>query len=114
MLQMVYEVNLKSMWIYSSKGVYRLIITGTNKDLWKQQLDNSNFQESLKLCHQNGNKHYGYVAGVYADSKFRNNKFVEAAQLYAVSNKSFEEITLKYLLAGENDGLEGRLYANLI
>ncbi len=107
MTQMVYDVGTKSMWIYSRKGLYRLIITGANRDLWKQQLDSSNFQEALKLCRENKYKHYGFVAGMYAESKFRDGKFVEAAQQYAVSNKPFEEVILKFLLAGENDGLEG-------
>jgi hypothetical protein len=74
--------------------------------LWKKQLESSNFQEALKMCEQNNFKYYTYVEGVIADSRFKNAKFAEAADLYAKSNKSFEEVVMKFLMAGENDGLE--------
>jgi len=113
MTQMVYEVGTKSMWIYSQKGLYRLIVTGASKDLWKQQLESSNFQEALKLCKESNSKYYGFVAAAFADSKFKDGKFNEAAALYASSNRSFEEVALKFLLSGENDGLEEYLTLKL-
>ena len=104
-----FDSNTKSMWITTSKSVNRLLITGNAKDIWKKQLDSSNFVEAIKLCKQNNLKYYGFVVGAYADSKFKNHKYIEAADLYAQSTKPFEEIVLKYLVAGENDGLESNL-----
>lgn len=48
------------------------------------------------------------IAGLYADELFKNKKYNEAAEMYSHTNRSFEEITLKFLTTSEsNDGLKG-------
>eukprot|EP01022_Parablepharisma_sp_SALTPOND_P023090 TRINITY_DN47_c0_g1_i1.p3 TRINITY_DN47_c0_g1~~TRINITY_DN47_c0_g1_i1.p3 ORF type:complete len:482 (-),score=62.25 TRINITY_DN47_c0_g1_i1:3365-4810(-) len=105
MRQMIYDPSGKSMWLGSIKGVHRLMITGEDKDLWKQQLESGNFEEALAMCEESNPKYLGYVAGLYADSKFKEGKYKESAIIYARSSKSFEEILLKYLMIGEAEGL---------
>eukprot|EP00826_Nyctotherus_ovalis_P034585 TRINITY_DN2897_c0_g2_i1.p1 TRINITY_DN2897_c0_g2~~TRINITY_DN2897_c0_g2_i1.p1 ORF type:complete len:456 (-),score=132.08 TRINITY_DN2897_c0_g2_i1:35-1402(-) len=77
MLQMTYEIATNSMWIYSTKALYRLSVRGVDKDLWKQYLAGSNFKEALRLC-EDDKENYSYVAGIYGDSKFKNKEYLEA------------------------------------
>jgi hypothetical protein len=101
----MHDPSSKSMWICSSRSVNRLMIVQENKDLWKQHLERGNFKDALKLCEDDNEKHAGYVAGLYADHEFDKGKYEEAAILYMKSNRSFEEVVLKYVKAEENKGL---------
>ena len=113
MIQMHYEIGSKSMWMHSSKGLYRLIVTGANKDLWRQQLSSLNFQGALTLCKENNNKHYSYVAGAYADYKYNNGEYIEAARNYAYSKRPFEEVLIKLLTLDDTEALEEYLIMKL-
>jgi len=95
----------KSMWITSEKGINRLIIANEHKNLWRQKLYSGNFEEALRLCTNSNTMYFKHVAGLYGDYKFSEGKFVEAAALYVISNRNFEEIILKYLTVNENEGL---------
>ena len=79
---------------------------GEDKDLWKLHVESGNFSEALEHCRANNQVNIPYVSGLYADSKFNSGKYTDAARLYAESGKSFEEVVLKYLMCGQNDGLE--------
>ena len=46
------------------------------------------------------------MAGIYADQLFLQKKFSEAAQYYAQSSKTFEEVTLRFI--------QDKLYTHLI
>ncbi len=105
MRQMVYDSSAKSLWISSIKGAHRLMVTGDNRDLWKQQLENGNYHDAMELCREIHSKYLGYVAGLYADSMFKDSKYNDAAMLYAESSRSFEEVLLRYLGIGETEGL---------
>ena len=113
MIQMAHEPGTNSMWICSSRRLYRLTIRNKDKNLWRQKLESSNFAEALKLCKANDGKYYGYVAGIYADSKFKHNNFLEAAEYYAISTRSFEDVIIKFLLANNSEGLEKYLTLKL-
>lgn len=113
MVQMTHEPSTGSLWICSSRKLYRLEVASGDKDVWRQELERSNFVEALRLCRENGGKHYGYVAGMYADSKFRNENYVEAAEYYAISTRSFEEVIVSYLMAKDTEGLEKYLTLKL-
>eukprot|EP01022_Parablepharisma_sp_SALTPOND_P016123 TRINITY_DN232_c0_g1_i1.p1 TRINITY_DN232_c0_g1~~TRINITY_DN232_c0_g1_i1.p1 ORF type:complete len:1070 (-),score=123.23 TRINITY_DN232_c0_g1_i1:8437-11544(-) len=106
MLNMIYEPTTHSMWIHSIKKVYKLAIAPADKDLWKNQLNNGNFKEALKICKATKNKYYGYAAGIYADEEFAKKNYKRAAELYCLSNKSFEEVVVKFVVAEENDSLQ--------
>lgn len=44
-------------------------------------------------------KQRAFAAGYYADNMFRRGKYEKAAELYAQSDKTFEEVALKFLHA---------------
>lgn len=52
-------------------------------------------KEALNNC--KNNKQRAYVAGIYADSLFQKERYEYAADYYAQSEKTFEEVTLKFL-----------------
>lgn len=53
------------------------------------------------------------VLAAQADAFFAEGKFIQSAQYYAQSSKSFEEVTLQFIDAGERDALRYYLVARL-
>jgi len=106
MKNIVFDPSGKSMWLSSIKGVHRLFITGENRDLWKQMLESGAFEDAISECKKSNPKYVDYITGLYADSKFKEGKFKESAILYAQSSKKFEEIILKFIMAGQTEGLQ--------
>lgn len=52
-------------------------------------------KEALNNC--KNPKQKAFVAGIYADQLFQKEKYELAAEYYAKSEKTFEEVTLKFL-----------------
>jgi len=113
MINMSFESSTRSMWLHSIKTLNKLSISPADKDLWKQHLDSGNFMDSLKLCNSTGNKYFPYAASVYADDLFNNKNYIKAAELYNVSNRTFEEVVIKFLSVDANDGLQAYLSKKL-
>ena len=55
-------------------------------------------KEALQHCKTSKQK--AYVAGIYAENLFNKEKYELAAEYYAKSEKTFEEVTLKFLRGG--------------
>lgn len=113
---MAYEPVSKAIWMFSSKNLYRMIIGDADKELWKQQMSSGKFSQALESCREADSKYAPHVAGVYADSEFAAGRTLRAGELYAISNRSFEEVTTKYLSlpsAQDKGGLECYLMKKL-
>ncbi len=106
MKQMTYEASTKSVWIHSSKSLNRLLVSNDNKDLWRQHVESGNYKEALQHCRQFGKENYPHVAGICANSMFKSGMYSEAAVLYAESDRSFEDVVLRFLRAGVTNELE--------
>lgn len=106
----VYESSSRTIWLYSTKKLYRLTYSSDSQGIWKQHLESGSYQEALQLCKENNPKYYRHVAGVYANARFRCEKYIEAADLFASSDIKFENVVLKYLHISENEGLECKHY----
>ena len=61
-------------------------------------------KEALNNC--KNPKQKAFVAGIYADQLFIKEKYESAADYYSKSEKTFEEVTLKFLKANLYNYLE--------
>ena len=85
--QRVLVVGPKDMIEYSA-------LEKEDKDAWKQYLKKGQVGQALEHCQSSDKPH---VAGIYADQLFLKKQFKEAANFYAQSNKTFEEVTLRFI-----------------
>lgn len=58
--------------------------------------------------------HRDLVNAAQADAFFGNGQHIQAAQKYALTTRSFEEVTLRFVDAGERDALRYYLVARLL
>jgi hypothetical protein len=70
------------------------LLENEDRDAWKQYLKKGHIQRALENC-QTSQK--PYVAGIYADQLFLKKQYKDAANFYAQSSKTFEEVTLRFI-----------------
>lgn len=70
-------------------------LRGEDQDAWKYYLKRGMIKEALNNCKNPTQK--SLVAGIYADSLFAKERYELAAEYYAKSEKTFEEVTLRFL-----------------
>ncbi len=89
----------KNKLLLSSKSHPLLIahLNGEDQDAWRYYLKREEFLQAIFAC-KNG-KQRAFASGFYADHLFKRGKFEKAAELYAQSDKTFEEVALKFLRA---------------
>jgi len=58
--------------------------------------------------------HRDLVNAAHAEAFFSNGQYIQAAQKYALTTRSFEEVTLRFVDAGERDALRYYLVARLL
>jgi hypothetical protein len=100
-----YDIKTNWLWISSDKGVYQLKVGVRNEDIWQQYLENKEYEKAICICKESNEKYLGYINGVHADIKHKEGKYMEAAQLYALSDRTFEEVMFKYLIEDNTEGI---------
>lgn len=78
-------------------------LKGEDQDAWRYYLHREQFTQALAACKTG--KQRAFAAGYYADSLFAREKFDMAADYYAQSDKTFEEVALKFLRANRYSDL---------
>jgi len=95
-----------AIYIVTNSQLFRLVVENEDGEIWKLMLerarngDSSMFDESLRWCKTDTQREK--VLGLQADSLFEEEELIQAAELYAQTNRSFEEVTL--MLADQTDG----------
>ena len=100
-----YDPCKSVIWMYSSRGVYELVIEGEDSEMWKLFLQQGKFDEALHYADSEEDKQTVKLA--QADELFASKLYQQAAKLYAETNKQFEEIALKFVQIS-GDGLPGQ------
>jgi len=86
----------KRVYLFSFNNLYELTIINEEENFWNQYLEAKDYNKALENC-KNDEKARLYIYGLAADNKFENSNFGEAAQIYLDSDRSFEEVVLKYM-----------------
>ncbi|GJJ08739.1 hypothetical protein Clacol_002958 [Clathrus columnatus] len=101
----------KTYWIYTDSSLWELVITGEDRDLWKVYLEKG--QPDIALTYAKTPNQRDHVLARQADAHFEAGRYIKSAQCYAQSSKSFEEVTLRFIDAGERDALRCYLVSRL-
>jgi len=101
----IYEVSTRSLWLSTSRKIFRLSSQNAELNLWRQHIECGNYKEALKCCRDYNPKWYGRVTGLYGNELMKNRKYADAAIQYADSNFRVENVILKFLKANAHEQL---------
>ncbi|KAL4452788.1 hypothetical protein ABPG74_002353 [Tetrahymena malaccensis] len=107
---MSFDYSSQSLWIYSSKQIFKLSIKNEGTDAWRLLLEKKMIKQAYEISMRNGQDATEYLGGLYADSLLEAKQYQEAANQYFQTSRSFEEITLKFLnlqMKGDMESVDG-------
>jgi vacuolar protein sorting-associated protein 18 len=118
----------KTYWVYTNHSLFELVAGNEDRDVWRIYLEKGNFDVALKYAKvvtkllvllsyhssvlQTASQR-DTVLSAQADAFFDEGRYFQAAQCYAQCSVTFEEVTLKFLDAGERDALRSYLTSRL-
>jgi len=103
---LVFDPTSQSFFAWNNRFVHQIVIENEKRDVWKYYIEERKFEEAVKFCEQHGSEALPKVRAVYGDYLFGKKKYVEAAEAYANSNRTFEETVLKLISEGAHDALQ--------
>ncbi|XP_050205186.1 vacuolar sorting protein 18 [Mercurialis annua] len=100
-------------YAYDQNSIYQVSVNDEGRDMWKVYLDMKEYAAALANCRDPLQRDQVYL--LQADAAFASRDFQRAASFYAKVNYilSFEEITLKFISASEQDALKTFLLRKL-
>ncbi|KAJ1311737.1 hypothetical protein OPQ81_010207 [Rhizoctonia solani] len=102
----------RTLWIYSTHGLYEIVRADEERDVWKIYLDKADYTLALKFAKLS--RHRDTVLAAQGAAFFNQGQFIQAAQSYSQSSSApFEEVALKFVDAGERDALRYFLRSRL-
>ncbi|KAK8469577.1 hypothetical protein PHAVU_005G107700 [Phaseolus vulgaris] len=100
-------------YAYDQNSIFQVSINDEGRDMWKVYLDMNEYTAALANCRDPFQRDQVYL--VQAEAAFSSRDYFRAASFYAKINYilSFEEVTLKFISAGEQDALRTFLLRKL-
>ncbi|KAK2427383.1 vacuolar sorting protein [Trifolium repens] len=100
-------------YAYDQNSIFQVSINDEGRDMWKVYLDMKEYAAALANCRDPFQRDQVYL--VQAEAAFDSKDYFRAASFYAKINYilSFEEVTLKFISAGEQDALRTFLLRKL-
>lgn len=101
------------IYIYTESACYKIICDDEERDVWRLYLEKAlnpmtsketHFDMALRLCKDDPKKR-DLVNCAKADYYFKNGRYEEAADIYAKTTKSFEQVAISFYNKGERDAL---------
>ncbi|KAG9103218.1 hypothetical protein FRC06_011758 [Ceratobasidium sp. 370] len=102
----------RTLWIYSTSGLYEVAGVNEERDVWRIYLEKGDYTLALQFAKLP--LHRDAVLAAQGASFFSQGQFIQSAQSYAQSNTApFEEVALKFVDSGERDALRYYLRSRL-
>ncbi|SCV68374.1 BQ2448_495 [Microbotryum intermedium] len=101
----------KTCWMHTDQSIFELVIKDEDRDVWKTYLQRSNWELARKYAKTRRQR--DQVLSAEADAYFAQGRYIQSAQCYAQSSKSFEEVVLRFVDKNERDALRYYLTAKL-
>ncbi|XP_058777597.1 vacuolar sorting protein 18 [Vicia villosa] len=100
-------------YAYDQNSIFQVSINDEGRDMWKVYLDMKEYAAALANCRDPFQRDQVYL--VQAEAAFSSKDYFRASSFYAKINYilSFEEVTLKFISAGEQDALRTFLLRKL-
>lgn len=111
------DAMMGTYWMFSDRSVFEIIVEKEDRDVWKLYLEENKFDDALRHCRADNKvdrRRAAQVLSAKADYLFSKRYFKQAAQIYAETDRGFEEIALKFADAKASDALKTYLLQKLI
>ncbi len=92
-----FDPETHSLFAWSNRFIYQILVDNEDRDVWKYYIEQKKYEEAVQFCEQSGSPYIRKVKGVYADELYRQARMLNAAIAYVDSDRSFEEIALKFI-----------------
>ncbi|XP_046860460.1 vacuolar protein sorting-associated protein 18 homolog [Xenia sp. Carnegie-2017] len=102
---MVTDPVKKTIWIFSVNAIFEYHINKETRHVWKLYLEKGMFQEAEEYAKDNP-LHIDEVLRKKAENFFNEKQYRPSAATYALTQASFEEVTLKFIQVPESDSLK--------
>ena len=86
---------LQTIWMHTNKKLFKLEYSQESKNIWLAYLKMSKYKDALNLCKDP--KYQSIISGLVAEQVFETGNYDRSVEFYVKSNKSFEEVALKFL-----------------
>ncbi|WVQ94630.1 hypothetical protein IAU59_001710 [Kwoniella sp. CBS 9459] len=96
----------RTFWIYTDRSILEVLVRNEDRDVWRAKLEKGEYSDALTFARSLPQK--DIVLSRQGDSLFDQGRFIQAAQCYAKSSRSFEFVTLRFIDVDERDAL--RMY----
>ncbi|KAI0361279.1 hypothetical protein OH77DRAFT_1585409 [Trametes cingulata] len=101
----------KTYWVYTDQAIWEIGVSNEHRDVWKIYLEQGKYDAALHYA--NSASQRDQIMSAQAKAFFNEGRYFQAAQCYAQCSVPFEEVTLKFLDAGERDALRSYLISRL-
>uniref|UniRef100_A0A336LYU9 Vacuolar protein sorting-associated protein 18 homolog n=1 Tax=Culicoides sonorensis TaxID=179676 RepID=A0A336LYU9_CULSO len=104
LLDLMKDATTSSVFLYTTKAIYRYKITREDRNVWQLYLDKNEFSLALSHCQDNP-AYRDIVLTKHAEDFYEKRDFIRAAKIFAETQKSFEEVCLKFYEQNQNEAL---------
>ncbi|GFR83888.1 vacuolar protein sorting-associated protein 18 homolog [Elysia marginata] len=94
-----------TIWTFTSNCVFKYKVTREDRDVWQMYLERGEFDLAKEYCKNNA-MHMDKVLTKQADYLFANGRYEESADMFALTQNSFEEVALKLIKLPNKDALK--------
>lgn len=98
-------------WLFTSREIYEIVAYDEDRDVWRYFLQEQKFDEALRYAQSAAQR--DAIATASGDYLANRGKYQEASAVWGKSSKSFEEVCLTFIDAGEHDALRKYLLTKL-
>lgn len=96
----------RTLWISTDRSILEVLIRNEDRDVWRAKVAKNDYVEALSFARTPAQR--DIVLSRQGDWQFEQGRFIQAAQSYAQSSRSFEYVSLRFVDADERDAL--RIY----
>lgn len=93
----------KTYWLYTDASIFEISVKDEDQDLWRVYLAKQAFDTALK--HSKTAQQRSTINAAQGDAFYSSGRYIQSAEAYAQSNKSFEEVVLRFTDKEERDAL---------
>jgi hypothetical protein len=99
-----------TLWLYSEKAIWEVRFDNEERDVWRILLQKEQFTEALGYCDAAQRE---VVLFAHSNYLFEKQQYEQAAEILAMSSRTFEEVALKFIQRGATPALKTYLMNRL-
>lgn len=110
MVQFSWDFHNEMLWLFSDRFVFEIAILDERRDVWKLYLEQQQFESAFRYASDNQKQ---LVLTAQANYLFDQGDHELSAHIFASSNCSFEQVSLKFINNGATSALRIYLLSKL-